>query len=112
MPAYDGESIIQADKTSLAVSANTNIFTTDLKPISTGMTTFVIYIVPQLAGALSVFRTVSGTATNKAELLNSGTSLAVNTAYAFSVPVGTNDTINLQYSVPTTLTQLVVIETP
>jgi predicted phage tail protein len=113
MPAYDNDTLIQSDKVSLVVTANTNIFAKDFAPISTGtMSNFTIYIVPQLAGAFSAFRTVSGTATSKAETFNAGASLVANCGYTFSIPIGLNDTMNFQYSVSTTLTQLKIIETP
>lgn len=120
MPAYDRESIIKVDKTSLAVSANTNIFATDLVPLSTSTpstpTKFIIYIVPHSAGILSAFRTTSGTATTRKEtFLPVGLTVAtlgIDTEYEFSIRVGPNDTINLQYSVSDTLTKLMIIESP
>lgn len=109
--------LLRTDKTSLIVTANTNIFATDWAPASTSpsnapVVNFVIYVVPQAAGTLSVFRTTSGTQTNKAETLNGGTNLSVNGAYGFAILVGQNDTINFQYSVTTTFTKFMLIEVP
>jgi hypothetical protein len=109
--------LLRTDKTTLAVTANTNIFSTDFAPGATSpfaapVVAFVVYIVPQAAGALNVRRTTSGTATNQNESLNAGGNLNANAAYAFSFLVGQNDTINFQYSVTTTLTKFVLVEVP
>jgi hypothetical protein len=109
--------LLRENDTNLAVTANTNIFATDFAvaarfPFVAPVTNFVIYVVPQAAGTLAVRRTVSNVATGQNEVLNGGTNLSVNSAYAFAILVGQNDTINFQYSVSTTFTKFILVEVP
>lgn len=115
--------LLRQRSTTLVVTANTNFFSQDFAVASSvgtsgaSLTTapvvaFVIYIVPQAAGTFSAFRTVSGVATNKAETFNGGTNLSVNGNYGFAMLVESNDTVNFQYSVSTTLTKFILVEVP
>jgi hypothetical protein len=109
--------LLRTDKTSIAVTANTNIFSPDFaiasqSPTPAFVVAYVIYIVPQGAGTFKARRTVSGVATNIDEVFNGGTNLSANGAYGFAMLVGQNDTINFQYSISTTLTKFILVEVP
>jgi hypothetical protein len=91
------------------VSANTNIFASDLAPTYTP-TTFRIYACFNASGVLSIVRTKGGVTVT--EQLNSGSALNANCAYAFDVIVEGGETINLRYSVAATALVLKVVEVP
>jgi len=92
-----------------AVTANTNIFASDLSPTNTP-TTFRIYACFDASGVLTVRRTKN--ATTVSEQLNAGTALTANVAYIFDIIVEAGETINLQYSVNATALKLAVLEVP
>ncbi len=69
---------------------------------------FKIYVVAQASGVLTLERT-NGT-TTVSEPLNNGGVLAANTGYFFYADINSGDSINLQYSVTTTFTTLVITE--
>jgi hypothetical protein len=91
------------------VSANANIFASDLAP-TYSPTAFRIYACFDASGVLSLVRTRAGTAVT--EQLNSGSALTANAAYMFDVMVEDGETINLQYSVAATALVLKVVEVP
>jgi len=91
-----------------SVTANTNIFSTDLSPTRSPVL-FRIYVAFNTAGVLSVVRK-RGTA-SVVEQLNSGNNLNANCAYVFDIVVEQGETINFQYSVNATCLTLKVIET-
>jgi len=101
--------ILKGSVFNTSVSANTNIFTTDLTPTNSP-TTFRIYCCFNASGVLSVKRT-SG-ATTVAEQLNGGAALNANAAYMFDILVESGESINLQYSVAATALCLKVVEVP
>jgi len=92
-----------------SVSANTNIFASDLAP-TYAPTTFRIYACFNASGVLSIVRTKGGVTVT--EQLNSGNALTANAAYVFDVLVESGETINLQYSVAATALVLKVVEVP
>jgi hypothetical protein len=92
-----------------SVTANTNIFSSDLTPTN-NPTTFRIYACFNASGVLSVVRTRAGTTV--VEQLNGGTALSANCAYMFDILVESGETINLQYSVNATALTLKVLEIP
>jgi len=91
------------------VTANTNIFSTDISP-QFNPSVFRIYATFNASGNLIVTRTKSGVTVN--ETLNGGTVLNANSAYIFDVIVELGETINLQYSANAAALVLKVIEIP
>jgi hypothetical protein len=92
-----------------SVSANTNIFSSDLAPTNSP-TAFRIYACFNASGVLSVKRTKAGTTVT--EQMNAGNALNANAAYTFDVIVESGESINLQYSVAATALVLKVVEVP
>jgi hypothetical protein len=92
-----------------SVTANTNVFSSDLSPTNSP-TTFRIYACFDTGGVLTVRRTKAGVTVG--EQLNGGTALTVNAAYIFDIMVESGETINLQYSVNATALKLAVYEVP
>ena len=92
-----------------AVTANTNIFASNLTPTYTP-TTFRIYACFDASGVLTVRRTKNATVVS--EQLNSGATLNANCAYMFDIIVESGEAINLQYSVNATALTLKVLEVP
>jgi len=90
------------------VTANTNIFNTDLAPTRSPVL-FRVYVAFDTVGVLSIIRR-RGTV-SVVEQLNSGNSLNANSAYIFDVIVEQGETINFQYSVNANCLVLKVIET-
>lgn len=90
-----------------SVTANTDIFDSDLSPTHTP-TAFRIYACFDASGVLTVRRTKGGVTVS--EQLNSGNALNANAAYAFDIIVESGETINLQYSVDATALVLKVLE--
>jgi len=91
-----------------SVTANTNIFESDLAPTYTPCI-FRIYCCFSVSGVLTVRRTK--VAVTVSEELNSGATLNADAAYIFDIIVGgEGETINLQYSVNATCLYLAVIE--
>jgi len=101
--------VVKASIFNTSVSANTNIFSSDLTPTNSP-TVFRIYATFGAAGTLTVKRTKS--ATTISETLNGGNALSANAAYIFDIIVESGETINLQYSVAATALVLKVIELP
>jgi hypothetical protein len=101
--------IVKASIFNTAVTANTNIFPSDLTPTN-APTTFRIYACLSASGVLTVRRTKAGTTVS--EQLNSGTALTANAAYIFDILVESGETVNLQYSVNATALSLKVLEVP
>jgi len=91
----------------VSVTANTNIFASDLKPTYTPCI-FRIYACFNASGILTVRRTRAGVTVS--ENLNGGSTLAANAAYIFDVPVDEGELINIQYSVDAVALKLSVIE--
>ena len=69
---------------------------------------FKIHIVAQASGILSYVRANGSTTTTIP--LNSGTALQANSPYTFYIPINSGDTIDFQYSVATTFSELIVWE--
>jgi hypothetical protein len=101
--------ILKGSVFNTAVTANTNVFSSDLSPTSTP-TTFRIYVCFSASGVLTVKRTRAGVTIS--EQLNGGSPLSANAAYAFDIPVESGESINLQYSVDAVALKLTVIEVP
>ena len=101
--------ILKGSVFNTAVTANTNIFTSDLSPTNSP-TTFRIYACFNTSGILTVRRTKSGMTVS--EQLNDGSALAANGVYMFDIIVESGETINFQYSVNATATALKVLEVP
>jgi len=89
------------------ITANTNIFTTDLTPTYKPCI-FRIYCCFSASGVLTVRRTYVGVTVS--ENLNSGTTLVANASYMFDIVVDEDETINIQYSVSATCIKLSVVE--
>ena len=90
-----------------AILAAANIFTPGLSPVASPVT-FRIYACFNMAGILSITRTV-GTVTTT-EILNAGNALVAQCAYMFDILVSTGDVINLQYSAAGLCHTLIVVE--
>jgi hypothetical protein len=101
--------ILKGSVFNASVSANTNIFASDLSPTNSP-TVFRIYATFNVSGVLSVIRTKAGNSVT--EQLNSGNALNANAAYIFDIIVESGESINLQYSVNATALVLKVIEIP
>ncbi len=99
--------VLKGSKFNTGVTADTDIFASDLSPTKSP-THFRIYAAFDGAGILKVRRTYGGTTVE--ELLNSGNSININSAYAFDIVVLEDQTINLRYSVNATATALIVTE--
>jgi hypothetical protein len=92
-----------------SVTANTNIFSSDLSPTNSP-TTFRIYACFDTSGILTVRRTKAGVTVG--EQLNAGNSLTANAAHVFDILLESSETINIQYSVNATALKLAVYEVP
>jgi len=90
-----------------SVIANTDIFASDLVP-TVAPSIFRIYCCFNASGVLSIQRTKAGTTVS--EQLNSGMALTANAAYMFDVPVDSEETINIRYSVNATVLKLSIFE--
>jgi hypothetical protein len=101
--------ILKGSVFNASVSADTNIFASDLAP-TYSPTAFRIYACFDAAGVLSVVRTKADTTVT--EQLNAGYPLNANAAYTFDVIVESGESINLQYSVAATALVLKVVEVP
>jgi len=99
--------VVKGSKFSDSVTADTDIFASDLAPTKSP-THFRIYAAFDAAGILKVRRTYDGTTVE--ELLNSGNSINMDSAYAFDIVVIEDQMINLRYSVDATATALIVTE--
>jgi hypothetical protein len=94
-----------------SVTANTNIFSSDLTPsfaTTNNPSYFRIFACFNASGVLSVVKT-KGTTTVTMQL-NSGNALNANALYAFDIAVESGESINLQYSVDATALELKVEE--
>jgi hypothetical protein len=105
----NAQPILKGSIFNTAISANTNIFSSDLSPTNSP-TTFRIYACFNASGVLTVKRTKASTTVS--EQLNGGTALNANASYIFDIIVETGETINLQYSVAATAVVLKVVEVP
>jgi hypothetical protein len=101
--------ILKGSVFNTSVTANTNIFASDLSPTNSP-TTFRIYACFDTSGILTVRRTKGGITVS--EQLNGGNALVTNGAYMFDIIVESGETINFQYSVNATAIVLKVIEVP
>jgi len=103
--------LIKGSIFSQAVTANTNIFSSDLTPslaTTTNPSYFRIFACFNASGVLSVVKTKG--ATTVTMQLNSGNALSANCLYAFDVVVESGESVNLQYSVDATVLELKVEE--
>jgi hypothetical protein len=94
-----------------AVTANTNIFSSDLTPslaTTNNPSYFRIFACFNASGVLSVVKTKG--ATTVTMQLNGGGALSANCMYAFDIIVESGESVNLQYSVNATALDLKVIE--
>ena len=94
-----------------AVTANTNIFSSNLTPslATTGNPVyFRIFACFNASGVLSVVKTKGSTTVTMQ--LNSGSALNANALYAFDIAVESGESINLRYSVNATALELKVVE--
>jgi len=89
------------------VTANTNIFDSDLSPTYTPCI-FRIYCCFNASGVLTVRRTKAEVTVS--QQLNAGATLVANAGYLFDIIVDSGETINLQYSVNATCLKLSVVE--
>lgn len=101
--------IVKGSVFNASVSANTNIFSSNLTPTHSP-TVFRIYACFSASGVLSVARTKAGTTVT--EQLNAGNPLNANAAYIFDIIVESNESINLRYSEAATALVLKVVEVP
>jgi len=93
------------------VTANTNIFSSDLTPslaTTSNPVYFRIFACFNASGVLSVVKT-KGTTTVTMQL-NGGNALTANALYAFDIVVEAGESVNLQYSVNATALELKVEE--
>jgi len=93
------------------VTANTNIFSSDLTPslaTTSNPVYFRIFACFNASGVLSVVKT-KGTTTVTMQL-NGGNALNANALYAFDIAVESGESVNLQYSVNATALELKVEE--
>jgi hypothetical protein len=93
------------------VTANTNIFSSDLTPslaTTNNPSYFRIFACFNASGVLSVVKTKG--ATTVTMQLNSGNALNANALYAFDIAVESGESINLRYSVDATALELKVEE--
>lgn len=102
-----GVLILKDSKFNTSVTADTNIFSSDLEP-SYSITLFRIYACFSVAGVLSVKRTKSGVTVT--EKLNNTNQLTADASYSFDIVVESGETINLQYSATATARKLSVTE--
>lgn len=94
-----------------SVTANTNIFSSDLTSslaTTTNPSYFRIFACFNTSGVLSVVKT-RGTTTVTMQL-NSGVALNANCLYAFDIVVESEESVNMQYSVDATALELKVVE--
>jgi hypothetical protein len=94
-----------------SITANTNIFSSDLTPslaTTSNPVYFRIFACFNASGVLSVVKTKG--ATTVTMQLNSGTALNANALYAFDIIVESGESVNLQYSVNATALELKVEE--
>jgi len=94
-----------------SVTANTNIFSSDLTPslaTTSNPVYFRIFACFNASGVLSVVKTKG--ATTVTMQLNGGNALVANALYAFDIAVESGESINLQYSVNATALELKVEE--
>lgn len=108
--AARGYSIKQDRFNTSSVNANTNFFTINLFPDIFPVAQWNLYITPVASGILSIKRTQTSSAITVTEQLNAGTALVANSAYIFSFFVSQGESINLQYSVNSVISKLVVQE--
>jgi len=103
--------IIKGSILNQSITANTNIFSTDLTPslaTTSNPVYFRIFACFNTSGVLSVVKT-KGTTTVTMQL-NGGTALNANALYAFDIIVEYGESVNLQYSVDATMLELKVLE--
>lgn len=93
-----------------SINANTNFFTQDLFTSVFPAAEWNIYIVPVASGILTIKRTQTATGAVVSEILNSGAALIANGAYLLSTFVSKGESINLQYSVNSVISKLIVQE--
>jgi len=94
-----------------SVTANTNIFSSDLTPslaTTSNPVYFRIFACFNASGVLSVVKT-KGTTTVTMQL-NGGGALSANCIYAFDIIVESGESVNLRYSVNATAIDLKVVE--
>jgi len=94
-----------------SVTANTNIFSSDLTPslaTTSNPVYFRIFACFNTSGVLSVVKT-RGVSTVTMQL-NGGNALTANALYAFDIIVESGESVNLQYSVNATALELNVVE--
>jgi hypothetical protein len=103
-----GDTIVKNDIFNIAVTANTDIFSTVMTPTTVPLAYFVIYATFQAAGRLVIKRIKSGVSV--LERLNEDSDLKVNTAYMFIIPVSEGETVNMQYTTSTTASKLMILE--
>jgi hypothetical protein len=94
-----------------SVTANTNIFSSDLTPslaTTSNPSYFRIFACFNASGVLSVVKTKGSTTVTMQ--LNSGNALNANAMYAFDIAVEAGESVNLQYSIDATALELKVVE--
>ena len=105
-----GDTIALADVKNKAVVNGVDIlYPKDLKVTSIPVGWFIVYAVFQDDGVLSIIR-YDPSDIASIENLNEGDNLLADTAYMFIFPVSQGEEINFQYSVPSTISKLLVLE--
>jgi hypothetical protein len=103
--------IIKGSIFNQSVTANTNIFSSNLTPslaTANNPSYFRILACFNASGVLNVVKT-KGTTTVTMQL-NSGNALNANALYTFNIAVESGESVNLQYSVNATALELKVLE--
>lgn len=94
-----------------SITNNTNFFSPDLFTDIWPAAEWNIYITPVASGVLTIKRKQLSSGTVVSEQLNAGASLVANSAYLFSTFLSKGESLNLQYSVTSVISKLIVQET-
>jgi len=94
--------VLQDEVIAKSISANTNIFATDLEALANGF--WIIQVTTDTAGYPKVVMTPAGSATSVTAGLNESSDLTVDSWYEFWVAAKEGDKINVQFSTAATVT--------
>lgn len=101
-----------ATMTNTAVLANTDIFTSDIAPVTTAGTpvNITVHFSADTSGVLSIVRKVGTPPVTVIETFNNGTALTANAATEFDIVIDSNEVINLRYSVNATVLRCLIVQ--
>lgn len=108
-----GKFILKGEKSNTtSISANTNIFEKNIETSSDPAAVFLIYAVFQAVGKLKAIRTLADgqELTTKPEILTPDLDMAANGLYMLSIVLTKGEQFNLQYTVNSAITKLIVLE--